>query len=247
MLVAIATAEEFAPTAPSQEVTNVFHRVINLYNYYYYYYYYNYSSFEKLIAITTYVYRFTTNLKSPNNKQHGPLTASELYLAKMYWIKDSQQQVYGKEITNLLSFSSTTKRLSLVKQLRLFLDKAGFILCGGRIHNVPISQLAKFPYLLPPKHQFTSLVIHSIHAKLFHAGINSTLTVIRQTYWIPTARQYIKTLLRHCVVCKRHCGRPFPAPDIDPAPLPEMRTCDVTPFTVTGVDFTVTSTYGCKS
>ena len=154
----------------------------------------------------------------------------------MCWIKDCQQKVYGKEITNLLSSSSTTKRSPLVRQLRLFLDKAGFIHCGGRIHNAPISQLAKFPYLLPPKHQFTSLIIHSIHAKLFHAGTNSTLTGIRQTYWIPTARQYIKTLLRHCVVCKRHCGRPFPAPN--PAPLPEVRTRDVTPFTVTGVDFT---------
>ena len=154
----------------------------------------------------------------------------------MYWIKDSQQQVYGKEIAHLLSPPSTTKCLPLVKQMQLFLDKAGFIQCGGRIHNALISQLAKFPCLLSPKHQFTSLVIHSIHAKLFHAGINSILTAIRQRYWIPTARQYIKTLLCHCVVCKRHCGRPFPAPD--PAPLPEMRTRDVTPFTVTGVDFT---------
>ena len=71
-IAAIATVEEFAPTAPSQEVTNGLHHVNNLSNY---------SSFKKLIAITAYVYRFTTNLKSPNNKQHGPLTASELYQA----------------------------------------------------------------------------------------------------------------------------------------------------------------------
>ena len=179
MLAATATAEEFTPITPSQ-VTNGLHCIINLSNY---------SSFDKLIAITTYVYRFITNLKSPSKKQHGPLTATELYQAKMCWIKDCQQQVYGKEITNLLSSSSTTKRSPLVRQLRLFLDKAGFIRCGGRIHNAPIaiSQLAKFPYLLPPKHQFTSLIIHSIHAKLFHAGTNSTLTAIHQTYWIPTA------------------------------------------------------------
>ena len=62
------------------------------------------------------------------------------------------------------------------------------------------------------------------------------MTAIRQTYWISTAQQYIKALLRHCVVCKRDFGRPFPIPD--PASLPEVRTCDVTPFTITRVDFT---------
>ena len=127
----------------------------------------------------------------------------------MYWIKDCQQ-VYGKKIDNLLS-SSMTKRLPLVRQLQLFLDKAKL---GGRIHNAPISQLAKFPYLLPPQHQFTSL--------LFHAGTNSRMTAICQKYWIPTAQQYIKTLPCHCVVCKRYCGRLFPAPDS--AALPEVKT-----------------------
>ena len=73
MLSATATAEEFTPTAPSQ-VTNGLQCIINLSNY---------SSFDKLIAITTYMYRFITNLKSPSNKQHGHLTATELYQAKM--------------------------------------------------------------------------------------------------------------------------------------------------------------------
>ena len=226
MLATTATAEEFTPTTTSQ-VTTGLNCIINLSSY---------SSLDKLIAITAYVYRFISNLKSPGNTQHGPLTATELYQAKMYWIKDCQQQVYGKEISTLLSSPSTTKRLPLVRQLHLFLEKAGFTCCGRRIHNAPISQLAKFPYLLPPRHPFTSLIVHSIFVKLFHAGTNSTLTAIHQTYWIPTARQYIKALLHHCVVCKRHCGRPFPVPD--PAPLPEVRTCDVTPFTITGVDFT---------
>ena len=226
MLATTTTTKEVTPTESIQE-TNGLHHIINLTNY---------SSLGKLIAVTAYVYRFITNLKSHGNNQQGPLTATELYQAKMHWLKDCQQQVYGKEISNLSSSPLTTKRLPLVKQLRLFLDKDRYIRCGGRIHNAPISQLAKFPYLLPPRHQFTSLIIHHTHVKLFHAGTNGTLTAIRQTYWIPTARQYIKSLLRHCVVCKRHCGRPFAVPD--PAPLPESRTRDVTPFTITGVDFT---------
>ena len=81
MLAATVTAEEFTPTTSSQ-VTNGLHCIISLSNY---------SSFNKLIAITTYMYRFIANLKSPSTKQHGSLTATKLYQAKMHWIKDCQQ------------------------------------------------------------------------------------------------------------------------------------------------------------
>ena len=83
--------------------------------------------------------------------------------------------------------------------------------CGGRIHNAPLSKTAKFPILLPPKHILISLVIHSVHLQLFHAGTNATLTAIWQRFWIPTARQWIKSQLRHCVICRKHsvcCPRP---------------------------------------
>jgi len=49
-------------------------------------------------------------------------------------------------------------------------------------------------------------------------------------------RQYVKTLLRRCTVCRRQCGKPYSLPD--PAPLPKNRVQDLPPFTVTGVDFT---------
>jgi len=179
--------------------------------------------------------RFIHNLKSATTKQDGPLTSDELYNAKMLWIKDCQAEAFWKELVNLNS-QSPSKRLPLVRQLRLFLDKDGLIRCGGRIHNAPLDQLAKFPYLLAPKHPFTSLIVYDIHEKLFHAGVDSTLTAIRQQFWILTARQYIRTLLRRCTTCKRHIGKPYPAPD--PAPLPMVRTSDVPPFTVTGIDFT---------
>ena len=61
------------------------------------------------------------------------------------------------------------------------------------------------------------------------------LTAIRQTFWIPKARQHIKSLLYTCTTCKRHSGKPYSVPDLPP--LPEMRMHDVVPFIVMGVDF----------
>ena len=52
----------------------------------------------------------------------------------------------------VLSLKSTTSRLLLVKQLRLFLDDSECIRCGGRIHNVQVEDATKFLYLLLKKH-----------------------------------------------------------------------------------------------
>ena len=196
----------------------------------------NYSTLYKLLAITAYVRRFVFNCLHHQTPQTGPLSPDELSKAKFEWVADCQRQVYWKEIGNLSHSGPNHKRAILVRQLRLFLDSEGFIRCGGRIHNAPLSQLAKFPYLLPSRHTFTTLIVYDTHTKLYHCGVNSTITALRQTYWIPTIRQCVKGLLRHCTTCRRHISKSYTPPD--PAPLPKSRTQDVNPFTFTGVDFT---------
>ena len=193
-----------------------------------------YSSLKRLLTVTTYVLRLCHNLKHPQQRITGPITAKELSNAKLIWIKNTQQLQYPEDIDNLHSKSS--KHTLLVRQLRLFLDDMGFLRCGGRIHNAPISELTKFPYLLYPKQHFTKLLVYATHEKLHHAGLNSTVTALRQMYWIPTIQMYVKKLLRKCVVCTKLSGRAYRAPD--PPPLPKGRITNPTPFSVCGVDFT---------
>lgn len=194
----------------------------------------HYSTLKKLLIVTTHVLRFYHNLKHQYQKVTGPITAKEMSNSKLLWIKNTQQLAYQDDIDNL--HSRSPKRTLLVRQLRLFLDDKGFLRCGGRIHNAPISELTKFPYLLSPKHQFTKLLVYATHEKLHHAGLNSTVTALRQEYWIPAIRMYVKKLLRKCVICTKLTGRPYRAPD--PPPLPKARITDPTPFSVCGVDFT---------
>ena len=120
---------------------------------------YHYSRLTKLLNVTVYVCRFCHNLNHPLDKTTGPITAKELSDSKMLWIKASQQPEYFEEITNLTS--KLAKHTLLVRQLRLFLDSRGFLRCVGRIHNAPINELAKFPYLLPSKHQITKLCVYA--------------------------------------------------------------------------------------
>ena len=129
-------------------------------------------------------------MKHTNDKIIGSIIAKELSDATMLCIKASQQLKYFEEITNLTTRSS--RRTLVICQLRLFLDSGGFLRCGGRIHNASISELAKFPYLLSPKHQITKLLVYATHERLHHAGVSSTITAIRQMYWIPTIRVYVR-------------------------------------------------------
>ena len=123
----------------------------------------------------------------------------------------------------------------LIRQLRLFwTQRASFVAVGGS--TIPPTKLAKFSYLLPAKYPFTALVVYAVHVKLYHSGVGNTVIALCQSYWIPTSRQYVKTLLCRCVVCRKHSGKPYTAPDL--APLPKVRIPDVHSFFVTEVDFT---------
>jgi len=155
-------------------------------------------------------------------KEKHPLTPTKLSSAKQKWIKNCQEQAFASEISALKTAGKTkhtNKKPCLVKQLRLFLHNDGLMRCGGHIYNAPLSDLTKFPYLLPQKHDFTKLLIYSLHRKILHGGVNSTLTALRKAYWVPSGRQYIKGLLQLCTSYKHQHGKPYAAPE--PAPLPK--------------------------
>ena len=194
-----------------------------------------YSSHSKLLDVTAYVLRFAHNTRQKLFKLKGPLTPSELSIANIQWVSSAQLQCFPEEINSLRSKTHSSQP-PLVRQLRLYLDHTGLIRCGGRIHNTPLSESAKFPFLLPPKDPFTLLLIWHAHKQQHHAGVSMTLTALRQMYWVPRARQRIRALLRKCVTCRKLAGRPYTAPD--PPPLVKARVEQSMPIEVTGVDFT---------
>ena len=192
------------------------------------------SSFLRTLNVTAYVFRWLHNVRKQQPKLSGPLTSNELASALRYLVKSVQRLAYQAEFAYLLK--TRTKCPPLVRQLRLFLDDNQLIRCGGRIHNAPITELSKFPFLIPSNCRFSELLIMDTHKKLHHGGVSITVTALRQTYWIPSIRQCVRKVLRRCVRCNWLMGKPYRAPD--PPPLPKVRVTKSPPFTVTGVDFT---------
>ncbi|GIY98472.1 reverse transcriptase [Caerostris extrusa] len=83
-------------------------------------------------------------------------------------------------------------------------------------------------------HPFVRRLIDYVHQKLQHAGVQTTLSHLRERFWIPRGRRIVREVLQKCVTCKRYTLRPM-IPD-GPAPLPANRINRVAAFEVTGTD-----------
>ena len=70
---------------------------------------------------------------------------------------------------------------------------------------------------------------------MLHSGVNTTLTAMRERFWIIRGRQTVKKIVRRCVRCRRVEGKHLSL--LQQPDLPKERVSDDPPFTHTGVDF----------
>ena len=168
-----------------------------------------YSSLNKLLAVTSRVIRFLTNCKSgKKDRKFGPLTTQELSIAMTLWIKAVQGQAFSREIQQL-SRKDTKLSLPLIPQLRLYLDDNAVLRCRGTLESAPLDDQSKFPVLLPKNEHFTSLVALAAHVQVLHSGVRETLVQLREKYWIPRGRQFVRSFVRKCVTCRKTDGPPY--------------------------------------
>ncbi|XP_074657298.1 uncharacterized protein LOC141910505 [Tubulanus polymorphus] len=191
----------------------------------------DFTSLTRLLRVTALVRRFIKKLRRENHES-DEITANEIAECEDLWNKGVQSS-YFNDVKVSLEHKSK-KRPSLVKKLRLFLED-DIIRVGGRLHNAPIGYDAKFPILLPHC-RYSELIVLDSHNKVKHLGTESTITVVRQKYWITRVRQVARKLLRKCVICKYITGKPYSLPNC--APLQSSRLKEAPPFTVCGLDFT---------
>ena len=98
--------------------------------------------------------------------------------------------------------------------------------CGGRMSNSCLSQAEQTPILLDKRDHLAILTVMDAHKRFLHNGVKETLTELRSAYWLVRGRQFIRKLLRTCVVCRRLEGRHCRG--IPPPPLPEFARQTIT-------------------
>ena len=123
-----------------------------------------------------------------------------------------------------------------IHDLSLYLDEHNIIRSQGRLDSTVYEYNVVNPILLPPKSFLCTLIVRYIHVRNAHSGAQETLNEVRNDYWIPCGRQFVKSIVKACITCKYDARKAFQYPG--PPPLPPERVSFERPFTTCGVDFT---------
>ena len=161
----------------------------------------------------------------------GPLKSAELNEAESLWLRNVQD----KHFSDVIHAISKKRRNNLQRQLGLFIDPSGILRCKGRLEHAELSEGSKFPILLQQNKRITVLIIERIHKQNLHSVVSQTLSQIRNRFWIPHGRASVRSVLKACVVYRRHEGRNYKTPPM--APIPQARVSQSVPFSRTGFDY----------
>jgi hypothetical protein len=72
---------------------------------------------------------------------------------------------------------------------------------GGRLENVDLTFDQQHPLILSKGHHITTLIIEDIHNKNLHASGQLFLSLARQKFWIPDARNVLRKIAQRCLTC----------------------------------------------
>lgn len=185
------------------------------------------SSWSKLLCIVVYMFRF---LKILPRRRY--IVASDLSFAEIRIIQELQKFHFHREINNLKENKCCTIS---VQRLKPFMHE-GVIRVGGRLERADLPFENRHPLLLPRREHIVTLIINYFHKVYCHAGPDLLVSILRQKYWILSARNIIRNVIFKCNTCFRLRPKPtFPE-------MSDLKSCRVNPafkpFTHTGSDFT---------
>ncbi|GFX93309.1 integrase catalytic domain-containing protein [Trichonephila clavipes] len=129
-----------------------------------------------------------------------------------------------------VSYLSAGKQLPSTNKLiplTPFYDDSGIIRVGGRLKNSILAYSQKHPIVLPKTDHVVNLIISDYHLKLLHAGPQLLQAALREKFWILSARDSVRRVVRRCISCFRN--RPKFAEQIM-GDLPESRVCPSSVF-----------------
>ena len=188
-------------------------------------------------------------LTRSHDLHYEPYTVDEIQRAEKAIVRIVQAESFGEEVQLLRAQECTgipsstgeqaTRKRSLrgksqLQKLNPFLDKNGILRVGGRIQNSQVSDMVKFPVVLPRKGHVTQLVICHFHHKTKHQGRGITTQAIRSNgFWIIGCSSAVASQIACCVECRRLRS---PTQDQKMADLPEDRLEPAPPFTYCAVD-----------
>ena len=147
----------------------------------------------------------------------------EMKQSLLLWLKENESL-----------FLSESNSDNIKHNLMIEKDEKGLYCSIGGLSNANLNFNTKFPILLHNYHYLTELIVKDNHEKVLHNGFKDTLSEVWKHYWIVRGRNYIKKILRKCIVCKKFGARCYSYPSA--SNLPKSRVNQGNPFGSFGVN-----------
>lgn len=192
-----------------------------------------YGTLSKATRVVGWMMRFVHNVRRRHGRREGELSSDELAAARDQLFRLEQTDSFAGEIRALREGKAVPSN-SPIHRLGPFLSEDdGLLRIRGRLQFSELSYEEKHPIILPKGHLAT-LLVREQHLFLKHAGVSTLITAVRSAFWVVGLRSIARRVVRRCVSCRKHDSRACCEPA---APLPQDRTSQAPPFSVTGVDF----------
>ncbi|KAL0861187.1 hypothetical protein ABMA27_009669 [Loxostege sticticalis] len=119
------------------------------------------------------------------------------------------------------------------KTIQTFVDENGIIRLNTKLALSTGDRDFKFPIVLPGAETIVRRLVEQRHIDLQHAGVQTLMCNLRQTFWIVGQRRLIRSIVSQCIRCKRFKAKRFQAPT---GGLPIERMKGNAAFQFSGVD-----------
>ncbi|XP_029175532.1 uncharacterized protein LOC114943993 [Nylanderia fulva] len=160
-----------------------------------------FSVLQRLLRVTAWCCRWLGERRVPYTPMSA-LSPQELEAARLRWIRHVQSWEFAEE-RRALSRGVAVPRRSVLARLDPFVDRNGVIRVGGRLKHAVLNPDERHPIILPRRSHFAVLVIRECHRRAMHGGVQLTLGMVRQGYWIPGGRLEVRHHIHRCVTCLR--------------------------------------------
>ncbi len=194
-----------------------------------------YSFFTHLVRIYAWIRRFTVNIRLPKNERRlSPhLNSQECQDTRRLFFRLIQQENFP-EARRAIKKKSTLHKSQALAGFNLSLAEDGLLLVSSRVRDFRLLTAPKTLIPLSIKSSLSRLFIDALHRQYLHPGPQTLLSIIADSYYIPSLRNYLKGLSRRCTACQRAYSRGVTQ---QLGLLPASRTTPAPPFTETGLDF----------
>ncbi|XP_018395064.1 PREDICTED: uncharacterized protein LOC108773670 [Cyphomyrmex costatus] len=183
----------------------------------------NQSKYLRIVRTTAWVRRFLINCRAPQtSKLTGELSVEEFTKAELTVFRLVQEESFNKENEKWLS------------TLDIYTDENGLLRLRSSITNRIDEYDFRHPILLDPKHALVKKLIEYRHQQLKHAGTQTVMSNLRETFWIRSCRMAVRSVINSCWTCKRHRAK---RADAIPGCLPQERIKEAKVFEITGIDY----------